>query len=130
MRRFALIIITFLAFGGTSFVLAADDPAIRGEVRSNTQKAMSGHIKQNTINGKYVIYDAVSSELRTLDFKELHEGVVKKGDFYVSCADFVDSRGNKFDLDFFVANKNGNFHVQQALVHKVNGEKRKYSLEK
>lgn len=129
MRKFTLILVTFLAFG-TTYALAADDPSIRGEVRSNTQKAMSDHINQNTINGKYVIYDAISGELRTLDFKELHKGIVKKGDFYVSCADFIDSKGNKFDLDFFVANKNGKFHVQQAFVHKVNGDKRKYSLGK
>ena len=130
MKTFTPVFVSFFLFLSTNLVFSADDPTIKGDVRSKTQKAMSDHIKQNSLDGKYVIYDALSSELRTLDFKELHKGIVKKGDFYVSCADFVDDHGNKLDLDFFVVEKNGNFHVQQAFVHKINGEKRKYSLEK
>ena len=64
-----------------------------------------------------------------MDFKSLHTGIVKKGDFYVSCADFADNKGNLYDIDFLVGEKDEQFSVIQALVHSVNGNKRKYDVE-
>ena len=121
----ALVITLFAA--NTSF--SADDPSIKGETRTNTQKTMSGHIDQNTYNGNYIIYDAVTGELLRLKFKELHSGIVKMDDFYICCSDFVDEDGNKYDLDFLVVDVGGNFQVYEAIVHKVNDDKRKYDLE-
>ena len=75
------------------------------------------------------IYDAVGGKLLALKFAKLHEGVVKKGDFYVSCADFVDKKGTKVDLDFLVIKEGDNLQTIQALVHSLDGKKRKYHLE-
>jgi hypothetical protein len=113
----------------STIVLAADDPAIQGEPRQNSQSAMKTHIDQNSINDKYIIYDAVAGQIKRLSFKELHSGLVKKGDFYVSCADFVDDKGNLYDIDLLVAEEEGDYSVYQAIVHKINGEKRDYSIE-
>lgn len=129
MRVFLTLAVTIFVFGASNSLLAADDPSIQGETRSNTQKAMSEHIKENTYDDKYIIYDAVTGDLLRLDFKQLHEGIVKKGDFYVSCADFTDGQGRKYDLDFLVVNNGGNFDVYEAIVHKVDGDKRKYHVE-
>ena len=123
----------FLAFAVFSLVIyavafAADDPSIKGKIRTDIQEAMKKHIAKNTLGDHYVIYDAVKGELKKLSFKELHKGIVKKGDFYVSCADFTDASGKKYDLDFLVASKD-NLHVLQALVHSIDGNKRKYHLE-
>ena len=129
MNKFFLVLAVILTFGAASVSFSADDPSIKGETRTNTQKAMSGHIDQNTYDGDYIIYDAVTGKLLRLQLKELHAGIVKKDDFYVSCADFVDSQGNKYDLDFLVVDNGGNFEVFEAIVHKVNDDKRKYDLE-
>ena len=129
MNKFLLAFAVFFIFGAANLSFSADDPSIKGEARTNTQKAMSGHIDHNTYNGDYIIYDAVTGDLLRLQFKELHKGIVKKDDFYVSCADFVDSQGNKYDLDFLVVDNGGNFEVFEAIVHKVNDDKRKYDLE-
>ena len=99
----------------TSAALAADAPSIKGQIRTDVQEAMKKHIARNTIGDHYVIYDAGKGELKKLTFKELHKGIVKKGDFYVSCADFVAAGEDT--------------HVLQALVHSINGNKRKYHLE-
>ena len=112
----------------TSAALAADAPSIKGQIRTDVQEAMKKHIARNTIGDHYVIYDAGKGELKKLTFKELHKGIVKKGDFYVGCADFVDAAGKKYDLDFLVA-AGEDTHVLQALVHSINGNKRKYHLE-
>ncbi|NIS07390.1 MAG: hypothetical protein GWO07_01185 [Candidatus Dadabacteria bacterium] len=123
----SLFFMVFMAAGIASH--AADDPSIQGKPRDGSQTAMTNHINSNTFDGKYVIYDAVTGKLLKLDFKKLHAGLVKKGDFYVSCADFADTEGNKYDLDFLVGEKNDDYFVVQALVHKVNTDKRKYHIE-
>jgi len=130
LKTVLTILIALITFNTAGVLLAADDPSIKGKIRSNTQSAMAEHINENTYNGKYIIYDAVTGKLLRLDFGELHKGIVKKDDFYVSCADFADSQGNKYDLDFLVVDNGGNFEVFEAIVHKVDGNKRKYDLEK
>ena len=90
---------------------------------------MMSFIESKMINDTYYIYDAVGGKLLELKFAKLHEGVVKKGDFYVSCADFVDKNGTKVDLDFLVIKDGDNLQTIQAVVHSLDGKKRKYHLE-
>ena len=122
---FALSIV--MIFTATAF--AGDDPSIKGEIRTGVQQAMVQHISDNTLGEQYVIYDVVTGELKKLEFAELHKGIVKKGEFYVSCADFIDAQKRKYDIDFLVARKGEDFRVFQALVHSIDGEKRAYHLE-
>lgn len=129
MRQVLTLLLAILALGGTNLAFAADDPSITGIPRTGSQQAMSDHIEHNMLGENYIIYDDVSGKLMVLEFKELHSGLVKKGDFYVSCADFVDAEGNKYDLDFFVAENSGEYRVYDAIVHKVNGDKRPYNLD-
>jgi len=129
MHSFLRILILSLIFAVPTICLAADDPSIQGEPREKSQTAMKTYVDQNSLNDQYIIYDAVDGKLRRLKFKELHSGLVKKGDFYVSCADFVDDEGNTYDIDFLVGEKDGEYSVYQAIVHKVNGNKRQYSVE-
>lgn len=122
-----LALAAYIVFGGSAF--AADDPSIKGDLRANIKAAMMTHVSQTKINGDYVIFDAVEGGLKRLALKELHEGIVKKGDFYVSCADFEDVDGNLYDIDFLVAESDNELRVMQALVHKINDDKRKYHVE-
>ena len=82
---------------------SADDPTIPAEEKALVQKAMEDHIAANRVGEDYIIYDAVSGDLRRLRFSQLHAGVVRKGGFYVSCADFTTSQGTPIDVDFLVA---------------------------
>jgi len=122
-----IVILVLLAFTPTAF--AADDPSIKGEKRRAIQAAMQEHIGQNTVNGHYVLYDAITDDLLKLRLAKLHDGIVKKADYYVSCADFHDRDGVYFDLDFLVIEKDGKFQALQSIVHKVGSVKRKYHLE-
>ena len=59
-----------------------------------------------------------------------HDGVSNQGDFYTSCADFIDpTAGDKYDIDFLVSKVDGEFTVVQPFVHSVNGVKNPYDLE-
>ncbi len=111
-------------------VFAADDPSIKGDLRTNIQQSMDSFIKAQTINGSMYVYDSVKGNLLKLKLDKLHSGIVQKGDFYVSCADFKDQNGKKVDVDFMVRTSGDKFITTQALLHKVDGKKRKYHLEK
>ncbi len=128
MKKIAIIVVA-LVLGVSSITFGADDPSITGDTRKGIQAAMKSHIDENTVNERYIIYDAVTGELKKLKFDQVHKGIVKKGDFFVSCADFVDDQGNKYDLDLLVVEKNGNFQALETVVHSINGKKRKYHLE-
>ena len=122
MGILVLLVSTLTAF-------AADDPSIKGERRSAIQVAMQAHIDHNTVDGHYVVYDAVTDDLLKLKLSKLHDGIVKKADYYVSCADFHDAVGTYFDLDFLVVEEGGKFRTLQGVVHKVGRVKRTYHLE-
>lgn len=118
----------FLTVAVTAY--AADDPSIKGDLRANITKAMLEHVAANTVDGDYIIYDAVEGELLRLKFDSLHDGIVKKGDFYVACGDFNAHDGTYYDLDMLVAaGGDGGMRVLQSIVHKKGDDKRKYHVE-
>jgi len=129
MKYFNLITAMIIIVGVSTAGFAGDDPSIRGQMRTGIQAAMNEHIKDNMVNGWYAIYDAKKGELKWLALDKLHEGIVKKGDFYVSCADFVDAQGKKYDIDYLVAQEEGSYRVLEAVVHAEDGKKREYHLE-
>ncbi len=125
----SLATIFSLSIAATTVAIAADDPSIKGPLRENIKASMMSFIESNMISDTYYIYDAFGGKLLELKFAKLHEGIVKKGDFYVSCADFVEKNGTKVDLDFLVFKNGDNLKTIQAVVHSLDGKKRKYHLE-
>ena len=127
----ALFALCLMVTIGCSNVFAGDDPSIKGKLRTDIQASMDSYIKKNTINGIYAHYDPVTGKLLNLKLDYLHSGIVKNGSFYVSCADMIDQESGKtVDMDFFVRNNFGNLVTVQAIVHMMDGKKRKYHLEK
>jgi hypothetical protein len=129
MKYFNLITAVLIIVGITTTGFAGNDPSIKGQMRTGIQAAMNEHIKHNKVDMQYAIYDSVKGELKWLTLDKLHEGIVKKGDFYVSCADFLDAQGKKYDIDFLVVQESGTYRVLEAVVHAEDGKKRKYHLE-
>lgn len=122
-----------LAGFGVTATLAhgGDDPSIKGDLRTNVQASMTEFISQRSSNnGEVLLYDAVAGRLLALRLDELHNGIVKKNGFYVSCADFTDQDDRKIDVDFLVRPIGGKLVATQAIVHSIDGDKRKYHLEK
>ncbi len=129
-RIYPVVLVSLFLFTlAASSSLAGDDPSIQGELRKGIQVSMKEFVDKQTIGGVYRHYDPVAGKLLELEPGEIHSGIVKKGDFYVSCADFVDPEGHKLDLDFLVIESGGELRTMQAIVHKVDGEKRPYDLE-
>lgn len=120
-------VLVLIAFAGASF--AADDPSIKGKLRKGIQASMEQFIEHQTVDGLFRYYDPVDGKLLHLERPKLHDGIVKKGDFYVSCADFYDQDGRKLDFDFLVVEAGGEMRTVQALLHKIEGSKRPYDVE-
>ncbi|MDH5231963.1 MAG: hypothetical protein OEZ58_17310 [Gammaproteobacteria bacterium] len=108
---------------------AGDDPSIKGNLRSTIQGAMHQFIKTQSINNELMLFDEKEGKVLRLSLDKLHDGIVKKSSFYVSCADFKDQAGRKIDIDFLVRAKGDDMIATQAIVHSVDGKKRKYHLE-
>lgn len=129
-QRIAILSILLLSFlTMTGLAVAGDDPSIQGKLRQGIQSSMASFVDHQTIDGVFRHYDPVDGKLLHLKEANLHAGIVKKGDFYVSCADFVDQDGRKLDVDFLVVPDGGKLRTVQALVHKIDGDKRPYDVE-
>ena len=110
----------------TAAAQAADDPSITGLMRSDIHAAMNTHINDSLLDGKYVVFDGKEGKVVRLSYDVMHKGIVRKGEFFVSCADFRDAAGTPYDLDFLVAETDDGYRVMQTVVHKVGDDKRKY----
>lgn len=127
MRQSLILFLALFALATT--VNAADDPSIEQPLRGNIQEAMRVFIDSATIDGTMRHYDPMTDQVLSLRLKALHSGIVHKGDYYVSCADFTDGKGRKVDVDFLVLPDGNGVRAVQAIVHKVDGDKRPYHLE-
>jgi hypothetical protein len=126
---FISVLTYFSLFAISTSVWAGDDPSIKGSLREGIKAGMKSYIDNRMVSGTFYIYDSVDGKLMRLKFLKLHEGIVKRGGFYVSCADFLDERGQKVDLDFLVLPDGDSLKTVQAVIHSIDGKKRKYHLE-
>ena len=129
MKSFLITALGLSILLSTPVVLAADDPSIKGDLRQAVMDSMKTYIEKRMVKDTFYIYDASQGKLLKLKYDKLHQGIVKKGEFYVSCADFFNSSGKKIDLDFLVVKDGNQLKTIQAVVHSVDGKKRKYHLE-
>ena len=127
LRSTAVIAVLFLCSPFSAS--AADDPSIGEPLRSQIQQSMASFVEGKTIDGVFSHFDPVKGELLRLSLAELHAGIVRKGDFFVSCADFLTSEGDQVEVDFLVLPAEGGVRTVQAVVHKADGKKRPYHLE-
>ena len=109
----------------------AADTGIADNHRDAIHKAMEQHIQSVTElngNGKFPMYDPATRSIVQLDFDKLHDSVEIKGRklaYFVSCADFTDPGGVKYDLDFLVS---PNYGVVATLIHSKDGKKTAYDI--
>lgn len=129
---FGFLASVFLVAGLTTTPLfAANDPSIKGQQRTDIQNTMRDYIKENQVDGVFVIFDPVKNlAMAHLNFEKLHEGIVTMSGFYISCADFVSADGTPYDIDFMVAQGLDGYRVMDSVIHAVDGKKRTYHKER
>ncbi|MBI1865729.1 MAG: hypothetical protein HYR98_08410 [Nitrospirae bacterium] len=128
-----LVIALFLAIGGTFAVGIADEhpgehPGAKAKefTASEIKKTMMDHINKGTKagGGAFKLKDADDGgkEL-SLKFVQIHDPVRKiAGKGYFACIDFQAAGGDKgqlYDIDFWLAPKDGQLVVTETKVHKA-----------
>jgi hypothetical protein len=122
---FILALTTLVASNSAN---AGDDNSIKGQLRKDIQNSMEEYISKQTMDGKLYVFDAVQNKLLTLTSGKLRPGIVKDGNFYLTCADYTDQDGNKIDLDFMVRKNGEEYITSQTIVHAVDDEYRPYHV--
>lgn len=103
--------------------------------KKTVQGAMKSFVLGITKDGAKmpVVYKGKLINLSVLKSKKypdgFHSGVKMKKNLYVSCADFVDAKGTKYDIDFLVSKVDNKYKVVQPIVHSINGVKSPYDLD-
>jgi len=124
-----LIAILAVQFMWAGWALA--DMGIAESHRDAIQTAMKNHIKdvsEKNGNGMFPIFNPDQRTVVQLKFDQFHDSVEIKGrnfPYFISCADFTDKNGVKYDLDFLVSK---NHHVVAVLVHAINNKKTQYDI--
>jgi len=125
LLSFLLILTSLIASNSAN---AGNDRSIKGELRKNIQESMEQYINKQTMDGKLYVFDAVQNKLLTLTSGKPRPGIVKDGEFYLTCADYVDRKGNKIDLDFMVRKSGDKYITTQTIVHAVADKYRPYHV--
>ena len=110
-------------------VSTADDPSIRVRLRSQVWVTTDDYLlSQMPDGGTMRLYDPIENRVLQLEIVTPHDGIDRKGDFYVRCVDFIDQHGRKIDVDFLVLQNGQPMQVTQAIVHKIDGVGRRINL--
>jgi len=125
MRSLSILLLTISIFTAANLFAST---------KENVHQAINVYLQDLTKSKPFlpVVYKGKVLKLSVATSKKypdgLHHGVKNKGNLYVSCVDFTDKKGNKYDIDFLVNKSDGRYIVAQPIVHKVNGVKNPYDL--
>ena len=117
MRRVRIVSLGIIILLGLSVLASCTSGKMSAEEKSNVQTAMKEFVDNKLARdgNVYTIED------KSGIFDYLHEGVKKKGDINISCAD-VKVGDDIFDIDYHVKNENGKYIVVKEILHKINKE--------
>ena len=89
---------------------------------------LEGHLAETTkaSDGLLTVHDAKAEIDRRLRLDKIHrERLAKTAEAtYFVCADFKDTDGTVFDLDFWVEQGSNGLQVAETMIHKEEGEPR------
>lgn len=110
---------------GILAALVATNPAAAEDSEAADREAIRAHVEAHAKDGKYKVYDPRAGRNLELELESVHETAhpVPSGEIFY-CADFRDTEGNLYDLDFYVERDPEGPHVVESLVHKANGKDR------
>ncbi len=98
----------------------ATDSAPTADIQAGIEKHIEAQVRRG---GGYFKLPYRNQELRLKLVKVHTEYLSKLGPGrYFACVDLVDTRGDVYDVDFFLAGKPGAMKVTETTVHKKNGQ--------
>ncbi len=80
-------------------------PAVSNLERSALQAAMAQHIDRQTVDGQFLYVDFTQGTVERLSPAKAHPMILKMGDDFVLCTDFVSKNGKAVNIDFYLARR-------------------------
>jgi hypothetical protein len=71
--------------------------------KATLQAAMQLHIDKNLVAGAYLHLDFDSGDVQELYPTASHPMILKFGQYFVLCSDFITKGGDQFNVDFYIA---------------------------
>ena len=91
-------------------------------------RVIQNHIEHGAAlnGGYYVVFDKQTDQPLMLQLEKIHNDRLSKvsDSLYFACVDMRSREGKRYDIDFFIQQKNKALIVSKVIVHKVNGKPR------
>lgn len=116
IQRIALFAALFFLAAGNIAPASATEK-LNQQHKVELQVALMEYIDANSVDGKFVYFDARTQEMVALFPANLHPMIVPTASVYFLCADFRDAKGYKVDVDFVATRSEDGFIVFQTMVN-------------
>ncbi|MDX1623861.1 MAG: hypothetical protein R3199_07750 [Gemmatimonadota bacterium] len=108
---------------------AAEDTTEAAEVSEEVSPEVAERVKATVVERVHAYNDTIplahpeTGDRVELAFDSVHEEVVATpGGRYRACVDFVGPDDQVWDIDFYVDETDGEYAVEDELIHKIGGE--------
>lgn len=115
-RYFPALIVAFIV-GAASVLPTKEGLALTLKDRTRLQAAMQSHVDRQMVGGVYPYLDTKTGEVKTLHPVTGHPMILRMGDKFVLCYDFVDQQNQKAEIDYYLAAKGDSYVVFHTAIN-------------
>lgn len=115
--RFFPVFIFAFALGSATVAPTDEGLALSLLDRTKLQAAMQRHVDRQTIDGVYPYLDTESGDVKILHPVTGHPIILRMGNKFVLCYDFVDQRNRKAEIDYYLAAKGDSYVVFHTAIN-------------
>ena len=117
MVRLSGLFVALFFFAAGTITSASAAEKLNQQHKVELQVALMEYIDANSVDGKFVYFDARTQQVVELFLANLHPMIVPTSSVYFLCADFRDAKGYKVDVDFVATRSEDGFIVFQTMVN-------------
>lgn len=85
--------------------------------RTKLQAAMERHVDRQTIDGVYPYLDTKTGGIKFLHPVTAHPMILRMGDEFVLCYDFMDKQNRKVEIDYYLVAKGDGYVVFHTAIN-------------
>ena len=115
-RCFRLPALVLMILLSLSSITTTQAEEIDVETRVALQLTLESFIESKTQKNVYPFFDPDTAEVSKLKLRRLHPVIFRKDDFYLMCADFMDTDGKDVLIDYIVGKHGTKFQIEQEII--------------
>ena len=93
------------------------DTNIKGQIKKDIKKTVQGYIHYNSQDGSYVLVNDLQGITQKLQLVQLYQSISRSKGAYVNRADFIDTRGHHYTLEFLIAKGDQGLYLEKINVY-------------